>query len=72
MNTAPVEINRVCTLKKGDKFLYNGTWGEVIFINAECIKFKVHYGTANIKKLGKKSMLFVQIVRNPSKQLLNV
>lgn len=71
MTTAPIEINRVCTLKKGDKFLYDGTWREVIFINAECIKFKVSFGAANIKKLGKRSMLFVQIERNPDKQLLN-
>jgi hypothetical protein len=66
MKTAPIEINRVCTLKKGDKFLYDGTWKEVIFINANSIKFKTVFGAARIKRLGKKSMLFVQIDRKPA------
>lgn len=63
MKTPTVEINRICTLKKGDKFLYDGYWREVIRVDINSIKYKSALGYTDVRELGKKSQLFVQISR---------
>jgi hypothetical protein len=63
MKIPTIEINRVCTLKKGDSFLYDGYWREVTAITTDSIKFRTTFGTTCIKAIGNKSQLFVQIER---------
>jgi hypothetical protein len=57
-----VEINRMCTLKTGDFFIYEGSWRTVIKVSRTSIHFKGALGP-RVRIAGKKSQLYVQIAR---------
>lgn len=64
-----IEVNRINTLKKGDKFMVLGVWRVVTAVTKSEIKYR--YLNANGGRgrdtLGAKSMQFVQIERYDDK-----
>lgn len=63
MQDTYVDFDRVCNLKKGDRFLISGVWKIVFKVTKESVHSRHSTGRGAETILGSKSQQIVQVVK---------